>query len=91
MTETQLKPAWDKWDIFNNSYNQNPGMIVCSWPQAGIREGNGTPPLHRFSLESVLLSPLGCEKGHQFSSVAQLCPTLRDPMNHSMPGHPVHH
>ena len=27
----------------------------------------------------------------QFSSVAQLCPTLRDPMNRSMPGLPVHH
>ena len=29
--------------------------------------------------------------GVQFSSVAQSCPTLRDPMNHSMPGLPVHH
>ena len=27
----------------------------------------------------------------QFSSVAQLCPTLCNPMNHSMPGLPVHH
>ena len=27
----------------------------------------------------------------QFSSVAQLCPTLWDPMNHSTPGVPVHH
>ena len=27
----------------------------------------------------------------QFSSVAQLCPTLSDPMNCSMPGLPVHH
>ena len=27
----------------------------------------------------------------QFSSVAQACPTLCDPMNHSMPGLPVHH
>ena len=26
----------------------------------------------------------------QFSSVAQLCPTLCDPMNHSTPGLPVH-
>ena len=29
--------------------------------------------------------------GFQFSSVAQSCPTLCDPMNHSMPGLPVHH
>ena len=27
----------------------------------------------------------------QFSSVAQLCPTLRNPMDHSTPGLPVHH
>ena len=27
----------------------------------------------------------------QFSSVAQACPTLCDPMNHSTPGLPVHH
>ena len=27
----------------------------------------------------------------QFSSVAHLCPTLCDPMNHSTPGLPVHH
>ena len=27
----------------------------------------------------------------QFSSVAQLCPTLCDPMNRSMPGLPAHH
>ena len=26
----------------------------------------------------------------QFSSVTQSCPTLCDPMNHSMPGLPVH-
>ena len=27
----------------------------------------------------------------QFSSVAQLCPTLCDPVNRSTPGLPVHH
>ena len=29
--------------------------------------------------------------GYQFSSVAQSCPTLCNPMNHSIPGLPVHH
>ena len=29
--------------------------------------------------------------GHEFSSVAQSCPTLCDPMNRSTPGLPVHH
>ena len=31
------------------------------------------------------------KKSVQFSSVAQSCPTLCDPMNHSTPGLPVHH
>ena len=30
-------------------------------------------------------------KQHQFSSVAQSCPTLCDPVNRSTPGLPVHH
>ena len=34
---------------------------------------------------------LKCGKNLQFNSVAQSCPTLCDPMNHSMPGLPVHH
>ena len=32
-----------------------------------------------------------CFNSDQFSSVNQSCPTLCDPMNHSMPGLPVHH
>ena len=32
-----------------------------------------------------------CKLGIQFSSVAQSCPTLCDPMNRSTPGLPVHH
>ena len=41
-----------------------------------------------------LISTLGEGLTHmvvQFSSVAQSCPTLCDPMNHSTPGLPVHH
>ena len=38
------------------------------------------PPISHFINESV-----------QFSSVAQSCPTICDPMNRSMPSLPVHH
>ena len=45
--------------------------------------------------EAILTSGVGClrlELGDpQFSSVAQSCPTLCDPMNRSTPGLPVHH
>ena len=39
---------------------------------------------------SILLV-VNLETQHVFSSVAQSCPTLRDPMNRSTPGLPVHH
>ena len=35
--------------------------------------------------------PMGNESFIQFSSVAQLCPTLCNPMDCSMPSLPVHH
>ena len=41
--------------------------------------------------ESTQLKLLVNTHSVQFSSVAQSCPTLCDPMNHSMPGLPVHH
>ena len=45
--------------------------------------------LHRPAL--CLSNIYFCSLSVQFSSVAQSCPTLCDPMNHSMPGLPVHH
>ena len=45
----------------------------------------------------ILLDSLGAKANdimiyrYQFSSVAQLCPTLYDPMNSSTPGLLVHH
>ena len=41
--------------------------------------------IHPVTILSHLLSSV------QFSSVAQSCPTLCDPMNHSTPDLPVHH
>ena len=45
-------------------------------------------------IQNRLLDSVGediCNDISQFSSVAQSCPTLCDPMNHSTPGFPVHH
>ena len=43
--------------------------------------------------DHILISPTSREvlHKHQFSSVAQSCPTLCDPMNCSTPGFPVYH
>ena len=43
------------------------------------------------TLAIKLLSGCICSISVQFSSVAQSCLTLCDPMDHSMPGLPVHH
>ena len=53
-------------------------------------------PLHDFQLvkrtyEALHKLVLLTSFSHQFSSVAQSCPTLFDPMDYSMPGLPVHH
>ena len=44
-----------------------------------------------FSLSSFTLISFFSLSAIQFSLVAQLCPTLCDPMNRRMPGLPVHH
>ena len=45
----------------------------------------------RKELHSFMLQWCACPSWVQFSSVAQSCPTLWDPMNRSTPGLPVHH
>ena len=40
---------------------------------------------------NFLVVPPKADESVQFSSVAQSCPTLCDPMNRSTPGLPVHH
>ena len=47
--------------------------------------------LYLFPLRSWEVQSLCTKIYLQFSSVAQSCPILCDPMNRSTPGHPVHH
>ena len=46
---------------------------------------------HRISEENTSSQTDILFSSVQFSSVTQSCPTLCDPINHSTPGHPVHH
>ena len=49
-------------------------------------------PETAFRQDTLLLyNPYKDQTSVQFSSVAQLCPTLCNPMDCSMPGFPVHH
>ena len=44
-----------------------------------------------FSLYFLFIFINSCFSSVQFSLITQSCPTLCNPMNHSMPGLPVHH
>ena len=45
----------------------------------------------KLNIQKTKVRVSGLISSVQFSSVAQSCPTLCNPMNHSMPGLPVHH
>ena len=77
---------------------------VLSWRTHGQRSLAGYSPwgckksdmTERLTHPSVFHTEVtrenyGCHTNHTFSSVAHLCLTLCNPMNHSMPGLPVHH
>ena len=65
--------------------------ITTNWKILKEREYQTTWPASWEIFMQVRKQELELDMEQQFSSVAQLCPTLCDPMNHSMPGLPVHH
>ena len=90
--------------LFTSSFPQHPlwvGEWICYFNHTSsnsldddkaIRQKEPPPhPTRRwpFAVELPLLS--GLPTSVQFSSVAQSCPTLWNPMNCSTPGFPVHH
>ena len=80
--------------------SETPRTSAC---QASLSITNSRSPHKPMSIESVmpsnhfilcrplLLPPSVFPPSVQFSSVAQSCPTLCNPMNRSTPGLPVHH
>ena len=73
-----LMPGTHKWIIEGFSFWEWRGLLCCLCPR------------NRQSERKQNYLPAQVHKV-QFSSVAQLCPTLWDPMNRSTPGLPVHH
>ena len=60
--------------------------------QLGLPQTSPKPPITPNKLQDSRLSKDGHSSEHpQFSSVAQSCPILCDPVNSSTPGLPVHH
>ena len=59
--------------------------LLCPWVASKSRIFNSIHQLPKIEFKTIFILSV------RFSSVAQSCPTLYDPMNHSMPGLPVHH
>ena len=71
------------------SYQENP-RDGGAWWAAVYGVAQSRTRLKRLSSSSSNIK-IRSPKMIQFRSVAQLCPTLCDPMNRSTPGFPVHH
>ena len=66
---------------------------LCAGQEATVRTRHGTMDWFQIGKEvhqDCILSPCIFNLYAKFSSVAQSCPTLCDPMDYSMPGLPVH-
>ena len=72
------------WALMAHGHCMGAGSLLRGFPPQLLlqleRIFPGTQSVRRIRISLV-----------QFSSVAQLCPTLCDPMNRSTPGLPVHH
>ena len=74
---------------FSSNYFTIPSMELLSLLQGIFPNQGSNPGLPHCRQILYQLSYQGSPD--QFSSIAQLCPTLCDPMNRSTPGLPVHH
>ena len=66
----------------------SPEELLLRWANFHL-ENSGWQKINNFSADIKVTVQLNISV--QFSLVAQLCLTLCDPMNCSMPGLPVHH
>ena len=96
--ESALRIRWPKYGSFSFSIspsNEYPGLISfrMDWLDLLAVQGTFKSLLQHDSAKASLTSihDDGYWKSHQFSSVAQLCPTFCNLLHCSTPGFPVHH
>ena len=90
-----------KWLVGSQLPEQGLNAGPCQWKHwiLTTRRPGNSQILERFNYPKTNSIPISSHCPFvpkplhrcQFSSVAQLCPTLCDPMNRSTPGLPVHH
>jgi len=91
-------PGWGRSPGGGHGNQLQCSFLENSWTEEvgspwGCKKSDLTKQLTHPSVfhTEVTMENDGCHINHTFSSVAQLCLTLCNPMNHSMPGLPVHH
>ena len=73
-------------------HRRQPTRLPHPWDSPGKNTGVGCHFIFKGIFMTQGLNPhILHSSSVQFSSVAQSCPTLCNPMNHSTPGLPVHH
>ena len=86
-SKTSQRPQGQRKNHGETSRDTHIGKLTTEDPCAMYYKGSYmSPSAHCKTIKLVSL-----KKMLQFSSVAQSCPTLCDPMNRSTPGLPVHH
>ena len=88
--QAPLSMAFSRQESWSGSPCPPPGHL----PDPGIEPTSLISPVLAggfFTTSATYLNTNHCFSTIQFSSVAQSCPTLCNPMNRSMPGLPVHH
>ena len=72
---------------YKSTSNRSTEIFILLYANTSVKNINKI----RFTKEKMNRENKVKVKVTQFGSVAQSCPTLCDPMNHSTPGLPVHH
>ena len=80
-----------EYHLGNTNQNHNERLSICGkWALVGSSLARNQTRVSCIGRQILYTEPPG-KCSVQFSSVAQSCPTLGNPMNRSTPGLPVHH
>ena len=77
--------------VYYQVWNRSPAQVGCMRQKTNFNDAENHDGVITHLEMRHSWSPKSSGPSVQFSSVAQSCPTLCDPMNGSTPGLPVHH
>ena len=90
-SQAGIKIARRNININNLRYAETLQKVKRNWRASWWQWKRSEKGDLKLSIQKMMIMASSLISSVQFSSVAQSCPTLCDPMNCSMPGFPVHH